>query len=119
VMSLHRLIYHRTNHDNIHVRVHKEEGTITALFGMTVLNDLSKFHLVMNTIGRLQQTGDKGISLKQQLKDKLIEHKQFVNKCGEDLRKICHLEVGRDQRKQTGVNQADAGEDVHDANDPK
>ena len=60
--SLYRLSYHRTNLDNIHVRVHKEEGTITTLFDMTVLNDLDHFHLVMNTIRRLPQTGDKGMS---------------------------------------------------------
>ena len=47
---------------------------------MTVLNDLDRFHLVMDTIDRLPQTGDKGIYLKQQLKDKLIEHKQYIDK---------------------------------------
>jgi len=84
-MSLHRLTYHRTNHDNIHVRVHKEEGTITTLFDMTVLNDLYKFHLVMNTIGRLPQTGDKGISLKQQLKDKLNASTNAARTCGKSV----------------------------------
>ena len=68
---IHRLTYRRTNHDNIHVRGYKEEGTITTPFDMTVLNDLDRFHLVMDTIDRLPQTGDKGIYLKQQLKDKL------------------------------------------------
>jgi xylulose-5-phosphate/fructose-6-phosphate phosphoketolase len=66
---IHRLTYRRTNHDNIHVRGYKEEGTITTPFDMTVLNDLDRFHLVMDTIDRLPQTGDKGIYLKQQLKD--------------------------------------------------
>ena len=85
---IHRLTYRRTNHDNIHVRGYKEEGTITTPFDMTVLNDLDRFHLVMDTIDRLPQTGDGGIYLKQQLKDKLIEHKQYIDKYGEDMPEI-------------------------------
>src|SRR3569832_668293 len=77
-----------TNHDNFHVRGYKEEGTITTPFDMTVLNDLDRFHLVMDTIDRLPQTGDKGVYLKQQLKDKLIEHKQYINKYGQDMPEI-------------------------------
>jgi hypothetical protein len=61
---IHRLTYRRTNHDNIHVRGYKEEGTITTPFDMTVLNDLDRFHLVMDAVDRLPQTGDKGIYLK-------------------------------------------------------
>ena len=64
------------------VRGYKEEGTITTPFDMTVLNDLDRFHLVMDTIDRLPQTGDKGNYLKQQLKEKLLEHKQYINKNG-------------------------------------
>ena len=85
---IHRLTYRRANHRNIHVRGYKEEGTITTAFDMTVLNDLDRFHLVMDTIDRLPQTGDKGIYLKQQLKDKLIEHKQYICKNGQDLPEI-------------------------------
>jgi len=85
---IHRLTYRRTNHDNFHVRGYKEEGTITTPFDMTVLNDLDRFHLVMDTIDRLPQTGDKGIYLKQQLKDKLIGHKQYIDKHGEDMPEI-------------------------------
>jgi xylulose-5-phosphate/fructose-6-phosphate phosphoketolase len=85
---IHRLTYRRTNHDNIHVRGYKEEGTITTPFDMTVLNDLDRFHLVMDTIERLPQTGDKGVYLKQQLKHKLIEHKQYINKYGQDMPEI-------------------------------
>ena len=55
---------------------------------MTVLNDLDRFHLVMGTIDRLLQTGGKGVYLKQQLKDKLIEHKQYIDKYGQDLPEI-------------------------------
>ena len=85
---IHRLTYRRTNHDNIHVRGYKEEGTITTPFDMTVLNDLDRFHLVMDVVDRLPQTGDQGIYLKQQLKDKLIEHRQYINKHGRDLPEI-------------------------------
>lgn len=85
---IHRLTYRRTNHDNIHVRGYKEEGTITTAFDMTVLNDLDRFHLVMDTIDRLPQTGSKGVVLKLLLKDKLIAHRQYINKNGQDLPEI-------------------------------
>ena len=85
---IHRLTYRRANHRNIHVRGYKEEGTITTSFDMTVLNDLDRFHLVMDVVDRLPQTGGKGIYLKQQLKDKLIEHKHYIDKNGEDLPEI-------------------------------
>jgi xylulose-5-phosphate/fructose-6-phosphate phosphoketolase len=91
---IHRLTYRRTNHDNIHVRGYKEEGTITTPFDMTVLNELDRFHLVMDTIDRLPQTGEKGIYLKQQFKDKLIEHKQYIDKNGEDLPEIRNWKWG-------------------------
>jgi xylulose-5-phosphate/fructose-6-phosphate phosphoketolase len=85
---IHRLTYRRTNHENIHVRGYKEEGTITTPFDMTVLNDLDRFHLVMDTIDRLPQTGKKGIQLKQQLQAKLIEHRHYINQYGEDMPEI-------------------------------
>ena len=85
---IHRLTYRRTNHDNFHVRGYKEEGTITTPFDMTVLNDLDRFHLVMDTIDRLPQTGAKGNTLKLQLNDKLVEHKQYIDKYGEDMPEI-------------------------------
>jgi xylulose-5-phosphate/fructose-6-phosphate phosphoketolase len=85
---IHRLTYRRTNHGNIHVRGYKEEGTITTPFDMTVLNDLDRFHLVMDVIDRLPQTGDQGTYVKQQLKGKLIAHKQYIDTYGEDLPEI-------------------------------
>ena len=85
---IHRLTYWRTNHDNIHVRGYKEEGTITTPFDMTVLNDLDRFHLVMDTIDRLPQTGQAGLYLKQQLQDKLFAHRQYIQQHGEDLPEI-------------------------------
>jgi len=91
---IHRLTYRRTNHDNFHVRGYKEEGTITTPFDMTVLNDLDRFHLVMDTIDRLPQTGEKGVYLKQQLKDRLIEHRQYIDKHGMDLPEIRQWQWG-------------------------
>jgi xylulose-5-phosphate/fructose-6-phosphate phosphoketolase len=61
---------------------------ITTASRMTVLNDLDRFHLVMDTVDRVPQTADQGVYLKQQLKDKLIEHKQYIDKNGEDLPEV-------------------------------
>ncbi|MHB8077865.1 MAG: phosphoketolase family protein [Candidatus Krumholzibacteriia bacterium] len=85
---IHRLTYRRTNHGNLHVRGYKEEGTITTPFDMTVLNDMDRFHLVMDTIDRLPQTGDKGDRLRRRLQDKLGEHKQYIDAHGEDMPEI-------------------------------
>jgi xylulose-5-phosphate/fructose-6-phosphate phosphoketolase len=85
---IHRLTYRRTNHNNIHVRGYKEEGTITTPFDMTVMNDLDRFHLAMDTIERIPEIGDKGDYLKQELKDKLVEHKQYIRKNGMDLPEV-------------------------------
>ena len=85
---IHRLTYRRTNHANIHVRGYKEEGTITTPFDMTVLNDLDRFHLVMDTIERLPQTGEPGRLLKQRLIEKLAEHRRYICIHGEDLPEI-------------------------------
>jgi xylulose-5-phosphate/fructose-6-phosphate phosphoketolase len=85
---IHRLTYRRTVHHNIHVRGYKEEGTITTPFDMTVLNELDRFHLVMDAVDRLPQTGVKGVYLKQQLQDKLVEHKHYIAKFGQDLPEI-------------------------------
>ncbi len=82
------MTYRRTNHDNIHVRGYKEEGTITTPFDMTVLNDLDRFHLVMDTIDRVPQTGEQGRALKEKLIARLIGHKQYIDKYGEDLPEI-------------------------------
>ena len=84
---IHRLTYRRTNHDNLHVRGYKEEGTITTAFDMTVLNDTDRFHLVIDVIDRLPQTGSKGIYLKR-LQNTLIEHKTYIARHGQDLPQI-------------------------------
>jgi len=85
---IHRLTYRRTNHHNIHVRGYKEEGTITTPFDMKVLNDLDRFHLVIDVIDRLPQTGRKGRALKMKLDAKLIEHRNYIEKYGQDLPEV-------------------------------
>jgi xylulose-5-phosphate/fructose-6-phosphate phosphoketolase len=85
---IHRLTYRRHNHVNFHVRGYKEEGTITTAFDMTVLNELDRFHLVMDAIHRLPQTGSRGDYLRQKLQDKLVQHKQYIDEYGEDMPEI-------------------------------
>ncbi len=85
---IHRLTYRRTNHDNLHVRGYKEEGTTTTPFDMTVLNDLDRFHLVMDVVDRLPKLGSRGAYLKQLMRDKLIDHNHYITRYGEDMPEI-------------------------------
>ena len=85
---VHRLIYRRTNHRNFHVHGYKEEGTITTAFDMTVLNGLDRFHLVIDVIDRLPSLGERGVYLKQQLQDKLVDHARYIRMHGEDMSEI-------------------------------
>ena len=85
---IHRLTYKRTNHRNIHVRGYKEEGTITTPFDMTVLNDMDRFHLVQDVIDRLPSTASNAAYLKQEMQDKLIEHRNYINRNGQDMPEI-------------------------------
>ncbi len=85
---IHRLTYRRTNHDNIHVRGYKEEGTTTTPFDMVVLNDLDRFHLVGDVIDRVPSLRSRAAYTKQYIRDKLIDHKKYVCEHGEDLPEI-------------------------------
>ncbi|HEC29505.1 MAG TPA: phosphoketolase family protein [Gammaproteobacteria bacterium] len=85
---IHRLTYRRNNHEGLHVRGYKEEGTTTTPFDMTVLNDLDRFHLVGDVIDRVDGLGSRGTYLKQLMHDKLIEHKQYITEHGEDMPEI-------------------------------
>jgi xylulose-5-phosphate/fructose-6-phosphate phosphoketolase len=85
---IHRLTYRRHNHANFHVRGYREEGTITTPFDMTVLNELDRFHLAMEAIRRLPQTGAAGLLLKQQLEGRLVEHRQYIRSNGHDMPEI-------------------------------
>jgi xylulose-5-phosphate/fructose-6-phosphate phosphoketolase len=85
---IHRLTYRRTNHENLHVRGYKEEGTTTTPFDMVVLNDLDRFRLVSDVIDRVPSLGGRAAYAKQAIRDKLIEHKQYITEHGEDLPEI-------------------------------
>jgi xylulose-5-phosphate/fructose-6-phosphate phosphoketolase len=85
---IHRLTYRRTNHKNIHVRGYKEEGTTTTPFDMVVRNDLDRFHLVDDVIDRVPKLGYHAAYVKQAVRDKLIEHKEYIIKYGEDMPEI-------------------------------
>jgi xylulose-5-phosphate/fructose-6-phosphate phosphoketolase len=85
---IHRLTYRRTNHANLHVRGYKEEGTITTPFDMTVLNELDRFHLVGDVIDRLPALGPNAAYVAQELRDKLIEHREYIYRYGEDMPEI-------------------------------
>jgi xylulose-5-phosphate/fructose-6-phosphate phosphoketolase len=85
---IHRLTYRRTNHDNLHVRGYKEEGTTTTPFDMVVLNDLDRFHLVGDVLDRVPGLGASMAYVKQMLRDKLIEHKEYITAHGDDVPEI-------------------------------
>ncbi|ABI60309.1 phosphoketolase family protein [Nitrosomonas eutropha] len=85
---IHRLTYRRTNHHNLHVRGYKEEGTTTTPFDMVVLNDMDRFHLVDDVIDRVSHLGYNAAYLRQIMRDKLIEHREYINRHGEDMPEI-------------------------------
>jgi len=85
---IHRLTYRRTNHDNLHVRGYKEEGTTTTPFDMTVLNDLDRFHLAGDAIDRVKRLRNAAGHVKQFLRDKLAEHKRYIAQHGDDMPEI-------------------------------
>ena len=82
---IHRLTYRRPCHSNLHVRGYKEEGTTTTPFDMVVRNDLDRYHLTLDAIDRLPEQPKNVAYIKQDLRDKLIEHRQYVTKYGDDL----------------------------------
>ena len=107
---IHRLTYRRNNHTNLHVRGYKEEGTTTTPFDMAVLNDMDRFHLVEDVIDRVPQLGARAAYVKQAIRDKLIEHSQYIHKYGEDMPEILDWQWGRNG-KNTVRKSADTAAD--------
>jgi xylulose-5-phosphate/fructose-6-phosphate phosphoketolase len=85
---IHRLTYRRTNHKNLHVRGYKEEGTTTTPFDMVVLNDLDRFHLVGDVIDRVPGLAARAAYVKQFIRDKILDHKAYIHKYGQDVPEI-------------------------------
>ena len=85
---IHRLTYRRTNHDNLHVRGYKEEGTTTTPFDMVVLNDLDRFHLVMDVIDRVPGLAEQGAPVRLLMQERLAEHRRYIERYGEDMPEV-------------------------------
>src|SRR5256714_2171702 len=85
---IHRLTYRRKNHDNLHVRGYKEEGTTTTPFDMVVRNDLDRFHLVMDVVDRVPKLGYRAAHLRQLMRGKLTDHKRYIVQRGEDMPEV-------------------------------
>ena len=85
---IHRLTYRRTNHDNIHVRGYKEEGTTTTPFDMCVLNQLDRFTLMSDGLGRIPRLANRMGYIQQTMRNKLLEHREYINRCGDDMPEI-------------------------------
>ena len=91
---VHRLTYNRTNHQNIHVHGYKEEGTITTPFDLVVMNDLDRFRLVAAVVDRVPKLSTHVAEVKEAIRDKLIEHKRYINEYGEDMPEIRNWQWG-------------------------
>jgi xylulose-5-phosphate/fructose-6-phosphate phosphoketolase len=81
---IHRLTYRRTNHSNLHVRGYKEEGTTTTPFDMVALNDLDRYHLAIDVIDRVPRLSSVGAYAKQEFRERLIDHRQYIQRVGDD-----------------------------------
>ena len=81
---IHRLTYRRTNHEGFHVRGYKEEGTTTTPFDMAMLNDLDRFHLVIDVIDRVPGLGERAAELRQRMVDERLRHRAYTREVGDD-----------------------------------
>jgi xylulose-5-phosphate/fructose-6-phosphate phosphoketolase len=84
-LLIHRLTYRRRNHSGLHVRGYKEEGTTTTPFDMVMLNDLDRFHLVMDVIDRVPGLGERAVHLRQRMVDERLRHRAYTREAGDDM----------------------------------
>jgi xylulose-5-phosphate/fructose-6-phosphate phosphoketolase len=104
---IHRLTYRRTNHENLHVRGYKEEGTTTTPFDMCVLNQIDRYHLVQDVVDRLDRLGARAAYVKQAMRDALIDHKEYIYKHGEDAPEISQWTWGGSRSAHLDSTEAD------------
>jgi xylulose-5-phosphate/fructose-6-phosphate phosphoketolase len=104
---IHRLTYRRSNHANLHVRGYKEEGTTTTPFDMCVLNHLDRFHLAGAVIDRVPKLRSRAAYAKQAIADKLIDHRTFIYRYGDDMPEISGWRWGQ-EAKAAGVHSTEA-----------
>jgi xylulose-5-phosphate/fructose-6-phosphate phosphoketolase len=104
---IHRLTYRRKGHANLHVRGYREEGTTTTPFDMCVLDGLDRFHLVGDVIDRVPKLGERAAYAKQAIRDKLIDHKEYIDRYGEDMPEIIGWRWGQEAAS-AGVRSTEA-----------
>jgi xylulose-5-phosphate/fructose-6-phosphate phosphoketolase len=109
---IHRLTYRRKNHANLHVRGYKEEGTTSTPFDMVVMNDVDRFHLVGDVIDRLPQLGSRAAYAKQAINEKLLEHKQYIAKYGDDMPDITAWRWGGARKATARASTSTEGDNV-------
>ena len=97
---IHQLTYSRTNHQNFHVHGFNEEGTTTTPFDMVVINELDRFHLALDVVDLLPQLGPRAAYFRQAIRDRLIEHKEYIEEHGEDMPYITAWRWGDTDRAQ-------------------
>ena len=102
---IHRLTYRRTNHANLHVRGYKEEGTTTTPFDMVVLNDMDRFHLVGDVADRVPGLDSRAAYLKQAMRDRLVDHKNWIRRRGDDMPAIRDWRWGQSASAAEGSKQ--------------
>ena len=103
---IHRLTYRRNGHHNLHVRGYKEEGTTSTPFDMCVMNDIDRFHLVGDVIDRVPTLGARAAYAKQAIRDKLIEHKYYIARYGDDMPEIANWSWGQEAGQGTAASGA-------------
>jgi len=101
---IHQLTYRRTNHGNLHVRGYKEEGTTTTPFDMVVLNHLDRYHLAEDVIARVPKLAARAAHARQAVRDRLIEHKRYIGKHGQDMPEIAGWRWGRSEIAAAGTS---------------